>query len=118
MKENFDMRGYAKYLEENNIPGKNVPQEVMEKFVSYEPTEEIKDLLEAIGKTKSERLIHGYVELLEEEVVYLIETGQYLQNSSPEDINSMDFDRIMLMYINRLNYDNEVLHRIRKKYVI
>ncbi len=28
----FDMRGYAKYLRENNIPNNKVPKEVMEMF--------------------------------------------------------------------------------------
>lgn len=28
----FDLRGYAKYLEEHNIPGDNVPPSVVEMF--------------------------------------------------------------------------------------
>lgn len=30
---NFDLRGYAKYLEENSISGKDVPKEVVERFM-------------------------------------------------------------------------------------
>ena len=29
---NFDLRGYTAYLEEHGIDGKNVPEEVVEKF--------------------------------------------------------------------------------------
>ncbi|MBE6015892.1 MAG: hypothetical protein E7241_11130 [Lachnospiraceae bacterium] len=28
----FDLRGYARYLEENSISGKDVPKEVVERF--------------------------------------------------------------------------------------
>lgn len=31
-KLNFDLRGYAKYLSENNIPGNKVPQNVINMF--------------------------------------------------------------------------------------
>ncbi len=28
----FDMRGYSKYVKEHNIPGNNIPEEVMNMF--------------------------------------------------------------------------------------
>lgn len=31
----FDLRGYAKYLEDHNISGKNIPSDVMAMFQRY-----------------------------------------------------------------------------------